>query len=198
MKDPLPISLVAEHVFCPRGAWLAHVAGAFQANEFTVEGELLHTRVHAGGSSERGGKRQWRKVPLGSLRLGVAGYADLVEDAGQHLVVVEYKRGTVRERRSDMIQVCLQALCLEEMTGRDVPQGVIFYAASRRRIAVSLDPSLRAEARNAVHALREDLAQRTPPKAEQGPRCRGCALSVACLAGIDERLRHFDWREWIR
>lgn len=55
MKDPLPISLVAEYVFCPRGAWLAHVAGAFQSNEFTVEGELLHTRVHAGGTSEREG-----------------------------------------------------------------------------------------------------------------------------------------------
>ncbi len=198
MKDPLPISLVAEHAFCPRAAWLAHVAGTFQANEFTVEGELLHARIHTAGTSQQRGKRQWRRVAVASHRLGVAGYADLVEDTGDHLVVVEYKRGQVRERRSDMIQVCLQALCLEEMTRRAVPYGEIFYAASRRRVAVPLDPPLRGEARNAVQALREDLAEPILPKAEQGPRCRGCALSASCLPGADDQLRAFNWKEWVR
>ena len=198
MNDPLPISLVAEHAFCPRAAWLAHLAGAFQANEFTVEGELLHARVHGGGTSQQKGKRQWRHVAVGSARLGVTGYVDLVEDTGEHLVVVEHKRGRARERRSDLIQVCLQALCLEEMTRRPVAQGAIFYSGSARRVVVSIDPPLRREARNEVMALRATLAQRAPPPATQGPRCQGCAVSGACLAGADERLQAFNWRYWVK
>lgn len=194
----LPISLVAEHVYCRRGAWLAYASGQFQANEFTVEGELLHARVHAGGRATSGGKRQWRRVPVGSSRLGVVGYADLVEEAGGALYVVEYKRGPVRERRSDMVQVCLEALCLAEMTGRPVPEGRIFYAASRRRVSVPTSGELAAEARAAVHNFRADLSDSRPPFAHPGPRCFGCSHRPACLVDGHAALRAFRWEEWIR
>lgn len=198
MSELLPISLVAEWVYCRRGAWLAHAAGAFQANEFTVDGELLHARVHSGGTSRDRSRRQWRWVPVGSHRLGVVGYADLVEETEAGLVVVEYKRGQVRERTSDHVQVALQALCLSEMTRRPVPEGRIYYMGSRRRVVVPITPDLEAQARAAIQALREDLAEARPPSGRPGPRCHGCAQEGACLVAVDAPLRAFDWRGWVR
>lgn len=189
---------MAEYVYCRRGAWLGYAAGQFQANEFTVEGELLHARVHAGGRAASGGKRQWRRVPVASSRLGVAGYADLVEEVGGALYVVEYKRGSVGERRSDMVQVCLEAMCLAEMTGRPVPEARIFYAASRRRVGVPITPSLEGEARAAVHNFRADLSDPRPPFAHPGPRCFGCSHRSACLVDGQAALRAFRWEDWIR
>lgn len=198
MSELLPISLVAEWVYCRRGAWLAHAAGVFQANEFTVDGELLHARVHSGGEGRERGRRQWRRVPVGSHRLGVVGYADVVEETESGLVVVEYKRGVVRERESDRVQVALQALCLEEMTRRPVPEGRIYYAGSRRRVVVPITAALEAQARTAIQALREDLAEARPPSGRPGPRCRGCAQEGACLVALEAPLRGFDWRSWVR
>ncbi len=196
MADPIPISIVAEYVFCPRSAWLAFVTGAFQANEFTVEGEILHRKVHTLGQTHQGGRRQWRKVPLCSRQLGVVGYADLVEEIGGNWVVVEYKRGRALDRLSDKIQLCLQAMCVEEMTGKSVPEGQIYYATSRRRIVVPLTPPLRHQARYAVQATRELLALPSPPSEQSRPHCRGCAQSAACLAGTTHRLRAFRWEDW--
>ncbi len=197
MSELLPISLVAEWVYCRRGAWLAHAAGAFQANEFTVDGELLHARVHSGGGGWERGRRQWRRVPVGSRRLGVVGYADLVEEGERGLVVVEYKRGPVREREGDRVQVALQALCLAEMTGRPVPEARIYYAGSRRRVVVPITADLEAKARAAVQGLREDLADPRPPSGRPGPRCAGCSHQGACLVAADGALRGFRWREWV-
>lgn len=135
---------------------------------------------------------------MGSRRLGVVGYADLVEETESGLVVVEYKRGAERERESDRVQVALQALCLEEMTRRPVPEGRIYYAGSRRRLVVPLTRGLAAQARAAVRGLREDLAVGRPPAGRPGPRCRGCAHEGACLVALEAPLRAFDWRSWVR
>jgi len=100
MSEPIPISLVSEYVFCPRAAWFSYAGGAFQPNEFTVEGELLHKRVHTKGTDKRSGFRQWRKVPLYSRRLGLIGYADVVEEVEGIYYLVEHKRGKLRQRTS--------------------------------------------------------------------------------------------------
>ncbi len=196
MSDPIPITIVAEYVFCPRSAWLAFLTGAFQANEFTVEGEILHQKVHTSGEESRRGQKRWKGVPLFSQRLGLVGYADVVEDVEGTWSVIEYKRGRVADRLSDKVQLCLQAMCLEEMTARSVPEGCIYYAASRRKVAVPLTPPLRQLARHSVQETRELLALRSPPPGQPGPRCRACARSSACLVEANSRLACFRWEDW--
>lgn len=192
MRPDLPISLVAEYAFCPRAAWLSYVAGQFQPNEFTVEGALLHRRVHKPASTQ-GPPRRFRKLPVWSHRHGIYGYADLVEERGPHLVPVEYKRGKAKPSGSDRIHVALIALCLEEMTGSPVPFGFLFYFSSRRRVQVTLGQDLRSAAVRAIQETRNLVAQDAPPPAHPGPRCRGCALEPACLRSTAP----FSWEEWL-
>lgn len=192
MRPELPISLVVEYTYCPRAAWLSYVAGQFQPNAFTVEGALLHLRVHSPAGPE-GRPRRFRKVAVWSERYGLYGYADLVEQHGSILVPVEYKRGKAKVSLSDQVHVALLALCLEEMVKVAIPRGFLFYFGSRRRVEVPLTPELRRTAVRAIHETRDLLAQGSPPPALPGPRCRGCALEPACLA----RLSTFSWEEWL-
>lgn len=192
MRPDLPISLVVEYAFCPRAAWLSYVAGQFQHNEFTMEGTLLHRRVHQKAGPE-GKPQRFRKVAVWSERYGIYGYADLVELRGSALIPVEYKRGKAKVSLSDRIHVALIALCLEEMTGTAVSQGFLFYFGSRRRVEVPMEPGLRGAAVRAIHETRDLVAQSFPPKASRAPRCYGCALSSACLT----QTAPFTWEEWI-
>jgi len=198
MSEPVPISLISEYVFCSRSAWLSYAAGAFQPNEFTVEGELLHHRVHSQGTDKRQSRRQWRKVPLYSRRLGLIGYADVVEEMEGVYYPVEHKRGKLRQRTSEQVQLCAQALCLEEMVRRPVETGYIYYPGPRRRLEVPITPELRRLTRRALHEVRELIKSPLPPPAEPSPRCRGCAQADACLSGENALLRKFDWMEWER
>jgi len=197
VRELIPISLVSEYVFCPRSAWLAYVAGAFEPNEFTVEGEILHRRVHQRGKGKRPGKRQWRKVPVFSRRLGVVGYADMVEEIEGQFFPVEYKRGKARLHISDQIQLCLQAMCLEEMLRCPIETGFIYYASSRSRLEVDLTGPIRRLARKAVHEVRELLRQSAPPPAIFSPKCRGCAQRPACMPETPTVEGKFDWEEWL-
>ena len=192
MRPELPISLVAEAVFCPRAAWLSYVAGQFQPNAFTVEGALLHRRVHRPAGPE-GKPLRFRKTPGWSERHGLFGYADLVEVRGTHVVPVEYKRGKAKVSLSDLVHLALVALCLEEMLRLPIPKGYLFYFGSRRRVEVPLSLDLRRTAERAVRDTRDLVARPVPPPAQAGPRCRGCALAPACFAN----LARFDWKEWM-
>jgi CRISPR-associated exonuclease Cas4 len=196
MRELIPISLVSEYVFCARSAWLAYVAGIFEPNEFTVEGEILHRRVHSKGSGKRTGKRQWRKVPVYSRRLGVVGYADLVEEIEGQFFPVEYKRGKARLRLSDQVQLCLQGMCLEEMLHCPIETGYIYYASSRRRLEVDLTGPLRRLTRKAIHEVRELVQQDKPPPAILSPKCRGCAQRSACMPDMPN-VERFSWEEWL-
>ncbi len=191
MRLDLPISLVAECVFCPRAAWLSYVAGQFQPNEFTVEGALLHLRVHRPSSSQ-GKPRRFRKLPVWSERYGIYGYADLVEEHGTTLIPVEYKRGKAKVSQSDRVHVALIALCLEEMLRTSIPFGFLFYFGSRRRVEVPLTVELRRTAVRAICEARDLFSQTTPPSAFPTSRCYGCALSPSCLA----QSLSFSWEEW--
>ncbi len=197
MQELIPISLVAEYVFCPRSAWLAYVAGVFEPNEFTVEGEILHRRVHQRGQGKRSGKKQWRKVPVFSCRLGIVGYADMVEEIDGQFFPVEYKKGKARLRVSDQVQLCLQAMCLEEMLRCPIETGFIYYASSRRRLEVDLTGPLRRLARKSVHGFRELIRQSAPPPAVLSPKCHGCAQCPACMPETPTVEGRFNWEEWL-
>ncbi|MCA1300748.1 CRISPR-associated protein Cas4 [Stappia indica] len=143
--DPIPISALQHAVYCLRQAALIHLERMWADNRFTAEGDRLHAAVDLPGGRKVRGVRRESALPLASARLGIAGVADLVEFLPQAtdgragietLCPVEVKRGKPKLHRADEVQLCAQGLCLEEMTGAAVPEGVLFYAATRRRVAV--------------------------------------------------------------
>lgn len=178
----IPLSALQHYLFCPRQCALIHIEQAWADNAATVEGHLLHERVDAGMGETRPGIRIARGMHLRSFALGVAGRADAVEFRGSPAVPypVEYKRGRPKPHRADEVQLCAQALCLEEMCGVPVPEGALYYGAERRRTRVAFDPDLRAlTALVAAEARTMILTQRTPPPVVT-PGCRSCSLLDAC------------------
>lgn len=199
--DLLPLSALQHLVFCERRAALIHLEGAWDENPATVEGRFLHDSAHDVGTESRGVVRIARALLLRSLRLGLSGKADVVEF---HLLTadepeasgvvlpgvsgrwrpypVEYKRGRMRHEQSYAVQVCAQALCLEEMLGVSVPEGALFYGKSARRQAVVFDARLRQATEAAALRLHELFRRRETPRAEfVKNKCRQCSLCDVCL-----------------
>lgn len=179
----IPLSALQHHLFCPRQNALIHVEGLWAEDAATAEGRLLHEKVDSGRSETRPGLRVARGVAIRSMALGVSGKADAVEFRGRPPVPfpVEYKRGRPKSHRADEVQLCAQAICLEEMLGVSVPEGALFYGATRRRLPVAFDADLRAlTARVATEAGETIRAARTPPPVVT-PACRRCSLHDQCL-----------------
>lgn len=180
--EPIPLSAIQHAVYCLRQAALIHLERLWAENRFTAEGDVLHAVADKGGSRRIKGVRRVLSLPLGSARLNLSGVADLVEFGPDGTAFpVEYKRGKPKLHRADEAQLCAQALCLEEMTGRPVPEGALFYAETRRRVIVPFDADLRALAEAAVVDLaRVFAAEETPPPTLQKSRCRACSLLDLC------------------
>jgi CRISPR-associated exonuclease Cas4 len=187
----VPISAIEHYSYCPRQCALIHVEQTFEDNVFTIRGRLAHERIDTGDDKPARGVRVARGVPLWSERLGLRGKADLVELRLEGPYPVEYKVGRRHGPHADL-QLCAQALCLEEMLGVAVPRGAVYYHALRRRHEVVFDELLRVRTVAAVAAIREMLrAQRLPP-APHDARCPNCSLVQACLpqvVGEPARLR---------
>jgi CRISPR-associated exonuclease Cas4 len=167
---PLPLSALNDFLYCPRRAALKFVEGLRGENEHTVLGELAHEHVDFPGFEQRAGWTLLRALPLFSDKLGLSGKADLVEvrfaesqisdlksQIRDRQVVqarpVEYKKGPKRRFDNDEVQLCAQALCLEEMFGVVVESGAIFYAQSQRRLEIPFDDALRALTLRAISDL---------------------------------------------
>lgn len=186
--DLLPLSALQHLLFCPRQCALIHVEGQWEENRFTAEGGVAHEKVHESASGRRGGKRIVTGLPLRSLRLGLAGVADVVEfERGQAGVwrafPVEHKRGRPKGEDWDRVQLCAQALCLEEMTGTEVPAGALFYGKNRRRSDVVFDRDLRRVTEETALRLHELVGSgRTPPPVPSA-KCQTCSLAGVCLPG---------------
>jgi CRISPR-associated exonuclease Cas4 len=178
----IPLSALQHQLFCPRQCALIHVEGLWAEDGATAEGRLLHERVDAGRPERRPGVRIVRSLSLRSLALGVSGVADVVEFQGRPAqpFPVEYKRGKPKTHRADEVQLCAQAICLEEMFGQDVPAGALFYGETRRRHDVVFDEALRALTLETARAARRNIADsRTPPPVKT-PACRRCSLATLC------------------
>ena len=180
----IPISALQHMLYCPRRCALIHIERQWAENRFTAEGHLLHERADAGGHERRRGVRIARSVVVRSLRLGVAGIADVVEVRGDDGSVypVEYKRGRPRSQRADQVQLCAQALCLEEMLAQPVTEGALFYGRSRRRRPVAFDRDLRTLTERTVADARALLLGlgRTPPPEYEAAKCEACSLKDVC------------------
>ena len=182
----LPISALQHLLFCRRQCALIHIERVWAENVFTVQGGILHERAHEQGCESHDGIRVARAVSLRSLQLGLTGVADVVEfhpaaGCGEVAFPVEYKRGRPKSDACDTVQLCAQALCLEEMLGRPVPAGALFYAETRRRIDVPFDTDLRALTLATIAELAALFsAGRTPPPTPHRSRCKACSLLDLC------------------
>lgn len=179
--DFIPISALSEYLYCPRNCYLFYVLGERGENPYTVEGKILHERVHEATKTKRGEKQQLRKVYVYSKHYGISGFADVLEERRGRIVPIEYKRGRKRNRLEDEIQLCAQAMCLEEMLNIKIKEGFIFYASSRRRRKVKLDESLRREVIKTIQKVRALFVSKEIPPPLNDNRCRGCSLKPNCL-----------------
>lgn len=186
-SDLLPLSALQHLAFCARQCALIHVEGQWGENLYTAQGRVLHERADQGGNEVRHGVRVEFGVALRSLRLGLSGKADCVEfrgGAGGGPPVpcpVEYKRGKPKAHDADLVQLCAQALCLEEMLSCSVPEGALFYGKPRRRTVVRFDVALRTRVEELAAALHTLVASGRTPPPEPGEKCRACSLERLCL-----------------
>lgn len=177
----IPLSALEHFSYCPRQAALIHLEAVWEENVFTLRGRYVHEAADLPGEELQEGVRVERALPLYSRRLGLVGKADIVEFHGDIPYPVDYKHGPRRRREHDDLQLCGQAVCLEEMTGVPVLKGAIYHASSRRRREVEFDLALRRRLEEAVAELRGLLGQNRLPPAVADARCRHCSLAAACL-----------------
>jgi CRISPR-associated exonuclease Cas4 len=207
----LPISALQHWLYCPRQCALIHLEQVWAENKFTAEGQVLHHKAHEGADETKAGVRVTRSMSVRSLELGISGQCDIVEfhsarrdlkseisnlreddssdfksqisdlKSTPRVVPVEYKRGKPKSHRADEVQLCAQAMCLEEMLNVAISEGCLFYGENRRRTAVDFDTSLRnlvVETSAALHAM-IDFRQ-TPTAEYQARHCDACSLIDLC------------------
>lgn len=204
--DLIPVSALADFTFCERRAALHFIENVWKDNIFTAEGTIIHDRVDDASASEvRGNVRIARSVWLRSLALGLVGKADVVEfhkteTGGVKLegisglwlpFPVEYKRGLLRHERSFEVQLCAQAICLEEMLGGNIPSGAIFYGQTRRRMDVFFDSKMRTETEEAAKKIHELIASGITPPPVYSAKCKKCSLVELCLPKISKKAGNY-------
>ena len=190
----IPLSALQHLVFCERQCALIHVEQTWNENLFTAEGRIIHERVHEQGQESRGSVRIEHGLPLRSLRLGLIGKADVVEfhrlnDDRWQPFPVEYKRGKPKPDDCDKVQLCAQALCLEEMLEKEVPAGALYYGRTRRRLDVCIDQALRDETEKAAIKVHELIRSGITPKAIYAKKCKSCSLMGQCLPQAVQKKR---------
>ena len=203
--DFLPISALQHYVFCPRQFALIHIEQQWAENVFTAEGRIMHERAHESGTERRGDVSSVSGLMLRSLTYGLVGQADIVQLDRTEIVqtsialpgkpgrwmptIVEYKRGSPKIDRSDEVQLCAQALCLEEMWRVEIARSSFFYGEPRRRLEVELDSALRDETVKAIWAARSLYEARETPKAFYAKKCRSCSLLNICQPKLTSEKR---------
>lgn len=194
----LPISALQHLLFCERQWGLIHLEQQWQENRLTAQGHLLHKRVHEAETEVRPNLIVARSLHLRSLQLGLTGQADAVElqrrevsgpdtialpgrSGNWRVFPVEYKRGRPKSASFDEVQLCAQALCLEEMLAVTLASGALFYGETRRRTDVPFDLDLRRETIHLCARMHQLYSTRITPPAEYAKRCESCSLIHICL-----------------
>ena len=177
------ISAIEHFVYCPRQCALIHCDGVWSDNAHTVRGSRAHRRVDSGRHRRERGRLVLRSLPLWSETLGLSGRADAVEIEPGVVRPVEYKSG-IRHGAAADLQLCAQALCLEEMLDVAIPDGDVWYGGPRRRVRVAFTPALRHEVGEIIHEIRQQLLTASLPEAPNDPRCEACQLQHHCLPAV--------------
>lgn len=190
--DFIQLSALQHFIFCRRQCALIHIEQVWSENLFTAEGRVMHEKAHEEQFETRDGIRIERGMPLCSRELGLSGKADVIEF---HKAIgikkwipfpVEYKRGKPKLGDSDKVQLCAQALCLEEMLKIEVPQGALFYGRTKRRLAVYFDEALRRKTKETARQLHEFIDAGVTPKPLYSPKCDFCSLTDICMPKVIE------------
>lgn len=186
------LSALQHYAFCPRQCALIHVELAWEENAHTALGRLMHGTAHEGTSRMRDGVKVVTDLELRCVRLGLHGRADVVEfrraQGGWEPYPVEYKKGRPHAGSdADEVQLCGQALCLEEMLGTEIPEGALFYGEARRRRVVALTHALRARTEEVARAVRALLESGETPPPRPLAWCAACSLNGSCLPGLGAR-----------
>lgn len=187
----IPLSSLQHYIFCPRQCALIHNESDWEENLFTALGKVLHERVDSAGPETRHGVRIERSVHVSSERFGLSGVVDMVERDIQTgtLKPVEYKRGKPKPDLSDEVQLCAQGFCLEEMTGRRVVEGALWYGEIRHRVAVTFSESLRSATVETIENVRRLLRSCSTPPPKYTKRCKACSLIEHCKPELIEKDR---------
>ena len=195
VEDALvPLSALQHYLFCHRQCALIHVEQSWAEDGATAEGRLLHERTDAGKPDRRQGIKILRSLTIRSFTLGVTGKADVVEMRGTQPYPVEYKRGRPKTHRADEVQLCAQAICLEEMFGVPVPEGALFYGETRRRTVVAFDTRLRALTTQVAADTRKMIAAGKTPPPVFTPACEKCSMQEICRPQRLEKPPHIaNW-----
>ena len=182
MTDPpiVPISSIEHFSYCKRQCALIHVDGVWRDNAYTVRGRRGHRRVDSGRHRMERGSLMLRGIPLWSETLGLSGRADAVAISGIEVYPIEYKSGVPHGSTADL-QVCAQALCLEEMLNVKIPHGYVWYGGPRRRFRVSFTPEIRQQVHDIVQEIRAQIQTGRLPSAPNDSRCAECQLRSHCL-----------------
>lgn len=203
----LQLSGIQHFAFCRRQWALIHIEQLWAENLRTVEGDLLHERAHDDFFSER---RKDLKISRGlrifSARLGVSGACDIVEfhmnpngvtltgEEGRWLPVpIEYKRGSPKEHDADRLQLCAQAICLEEMLACEIPAGYLYYGETRHRQKVELTKELREQVCSILEEMHLLYRRRYTPKVKPGKFCNACSLKELCLPKLCRSLSAVEY-----
>lgn len=200
-EDYLQLSGLQHFSFCRRQWALIHIEQQWAENLRTVDGSILHEKAHDGAAREkRGDLLITRNMSVHSSELGISGSCDVVEFLrspegislrGQEGLwqpyPVEYKRGSPKTTDADRLQLCAQAMCLEEMLCCDIPEAALFYGEIRRREVIDLDESLRGRVRRHLEEMHELYRRSHTPKAKPGKSCNACSLKELCLPKLVKR-----------
>lgn len=187
--DVIPISALNQYVFCPRRCALMYVEGMWSDNEHTVIGSLLHDKADKPGYEMEEETLIIRALPLFSRRYGLSGKADIVEFHNKVPLPVEYKKSKKQKWGNDDVQLCAQALCLEEMFQTGVQKGYLYHAGSKRRREVHFNENLRKMTIKIINEVRKLLNTRQNPPAVLAPKCEGCSLHSVCLPELTQKER---------
>ncbi len=190
--DLIQLSALQHFVFCPRQCAISYIEHRWAENLLTAEGGVMHDHAHDEVFEIRGDVRIERGMPLRSLMLGLSGKADVVEfrksPRGDWILFpVEYKHGKPKENNCDRVQLCAQAMCLEEMLHVHIPAGAIFYGKTRRRLDVEFSNNLRNETECTAQKLHEFMKAGKTPKAVYDRKCESCSLKDICMPKVGEK-----------
>lgn len=189
--DYVTIASLNQYAFCPHRCWRMFSAGEFADNQYTIEGTTLHERVHTMGENIRDDILQVRAIWLKSDKYRLIGKSDLIESVDGQFFPVEYKRGKKGEWDNDELQVCAQALCLEEMTGQSIKEGYVYYAQSHQRQLVDISTDLREFTLDTINRVWQILSEGVKPLPVYSKRCKGCSLVNQCLPRLADKVRSY-------
>ncbi len=196
-SNDVPLSALQHWIYCPRQFALIHIDRIWAENQFTAEGRVIHERVDNDGPDTRKDTRIIRNVELRSNQYSIFGVADVVELHNGSPYPIEYKRGKPKNHSADKVQLCAQALCLEEMFKCEITDGALYYDKVRRRTIIKFDNELRSITLKTIESVRQcQNIGRLPPATYEPQRCDRCSLYDHCQPRLASSCR--DVSSWMK